>query len=327
MKSGKLESENLKKLLSNYKGFEREDVLLSAKLGEDCSYVEIAEKVLVISTDPVTAATKNLGKIVFDINLNDISTSGANPIGVMVTILLPIGSTFSDVEIIMEQIHELALENKMAILGGHTEITDAVNRTIVSIAVIGEADKSSLINSQKMKVGDSLVVSKKLAIEGSYLIFNEFYERIKDELNKEEEKFLESLGKMMSVVKEGKAGKIAKVHMMHDVTEGGILGSVHEVCDGNNLGCILYEDKLPFYDVTRKISKIMNVDPKRLISSGAMLFSTDRVEELISELNAMDIEATVIGKITEKGFILRDKNGIEKDIEAPKRDEIYRLFE
>lgn len=326
MENGKLDSTSLKELLKNYTGYIREEVLMSGKLGEDCSFVEIGNEVLVLTTDPVTAATKNVGSIAFDINLNDISTSGATPVGIMVTLLLPQGSDFNNVKNIMQEIHDKCVENKISILGGHTEITDAVTRTIVSLTIIGKAKQEEIITSENLKVGDSLLVSKKLAIEGTYLIYNEFNEQVKDIITKEDKKKIEEFKNQLSVRKEGIAGKGAKVSLMHDVTEGGILGACHEVCEGKGLGCILYEDKLPFDEVTLKICKKVGVDPYRLISSGSMLFATSNPKALIEELQNQSIDCTLIGKVTEKDFILMDKNGNEKQIVPPTRDEIYRLF-
>lgn len=326
MENGKLDSTSLKELLKNYTGYIREEVLMSGKLGEDCSFVEIGNEVLVLTTDPVTAATKNVGSIAFDINLNDISTSGATPVGIMITLLLPQGSDFNDVKDIMQEIHDKCVENKISILGGHTEITDAVTRTIVSITIIGKGKEEEIITSENLKVGDSLLVSKKLAIEGTYLIYNEFTEQVKDIITKEDKKTIEEFKNQLSVRKEGIAGKNAKVSLMHDVTEGGILGACHEVCEGKGLGCILYEDELPFDEVTLKICKKVGVDPYRLISSGSMLFATSNPKALIEELQKQNIDCTLIGKVTEKDFILMDKNGDEKLIDPPTRDEIYRLF-
>lgn len=326
MENGKLDSTSLKELLKNYTGYIREEVLMSGKLGEDCSFVEIGNEVLVLTTDPVTAATKNVGSIAFDINLNDISTSGATPVGIMITLLLPQGSDFNDVKDIMQEIHDKCVENKISILGGHTEITDAVTRTIVSITIIGKGKEEEIITSENLKVGDSLLVSKKLAIEGTYLIYNEFTEQVKDIITKEDKKTIEEFKNQLSVRKEGIAGKNAKVSLMHDVTEGGILGACHEVCEGKGLGCILYEDELPFDEVTLKICKKVGVDPYRLISSGSMLFATSNPKALIEELQKQNIDCTLIGKVTEKDFILIDKNGDEKLIDPPTRDEIYRLF-
>lgn len=326
MENGKLDSTSLKELLKNYTGYIREEVLMSGKLGEDCSFVEIGNEVLVLTTDPVTAATKNVGSIAFDINLNDISTSGATPVGIMITLLLPQGSDFNDVKDIMQEIHDKCVENKISILGGHTEITDAVTRTIVSITIIGKGKEEEIITSENLKVGDSLLVSKKLAIEGTYLIYNEFTEQVKNIITKEDKKTIEEFKNQLSVRKEGIAGKNAKVSLMHDVTEGGILGACHEVCEGKGLGCILYEDELPFDEVTLKICKKVGVDPYRLISSGSMLFATSNPKALIEELQKQNIDCTLIGKVTEKDFILIDKNGDEKLIDPPTRDEIYRLF-
>ena len=120
---------------------QREDVFLRPKTGEDCSAVTFGEELCVLSTDPITGAEKDMGYIAVHINCNDIASSGAEPIGILLTVLLPKESTEDTLSDIMTGAYEAAKEIGIEILGGHTEVTAVVNKPVISAAVIGRTDK------------------------------------------------------------------------------------------------------------------------------------------------------------------------------------------
>lgn len=64
---------------------------------------------------------------------------------------------------------------------------------------------------------------------------------------------------------------------MHDITEGGVLGAVWEICELSGLGCEILEKQIPVDELTLKFSEVLNFDWKRLISSGSMLIVVKRI--------------------------------------------------
>lgn len=328
METGKLPTSRLIGLLDKYKGAVRPDVILAGKLGEDASYIAIGDQTLVLSTDPVTAAKSDLGTIAFNINMNDIATSGAQGVGVLVTILLPPDSPFAILETTMAEIDDQCRKHNLQILGGHTEVTDAVNRPVVSITAVGLIPRGEEIYSGNLKAGDSLVISKFLAIEGTLILADLMGDEVKEVLTEEELKDIESYKSLLSVIPEGRIGKAQNVHSMHDITEGGVLGAVYEVAMASGLGCRLDEGAFPFKASTLKLTKSLGLDPQRLISSGSMLFGTDDPQGLIEALAAQGIAGTVIGCATQsQDYLLLDEEGRSRPFDPPAKDEIYRIFE
>lgn len=327
METGKLSADHLVRLLDKYKGAIRPDVLMAGKLGEDCSYIKVADQTIVVSTDPVTAAESDLGTIAFNINMNDIATSGAEGVGILVTILLPPNSKPKILDTIMKELHDLCLAHGVQILGGHTEVTDSVNRPIVSVTAVGRVPYGEEIYSQGLKAGDSLVVSKALGIEGTMILADIHKDVAKKVLTKEELKLIDGFKDQMSVIPEGRIGKKLDVHSMHDITEGGILGGVYEVVKASGVGCELFASAFPFYDVTLKLTQALGLDEQKLISSGSMLFGTNEPDALIKELEKNDIPATIIGKITEDSNLWLVDGDKKVPLEAVAKDEIYRIFE
>lgn len=328
METGKLPTSRLIGLLDKYKGAVRPEVILAGKLGEDASYIAVGDQTLVLSTDPVTAAKSDLGTIAFNINMNDIATSGAEGVGVLVTVLLPPDTAFTVLDTIMAELHRECLAHDLQILGGHTEVTDAVTRPVVSVTAVGLVPRGEEIYSAALRAGDSLVVSKRLALEGTLILADLLGERAAAILTPDERKVVAGYRELLSVIPEGRIGKALGVHSMHDITEGGILGAVYEVALASGLGCHLEEAAFPFDDVTLKLTNELGLDPNRLISSGSMLFGTAEPEKLIAALAQAGIKGTVIGVVTEEpDYLLRQNTGELKAFLPPAKDEIYRLFQ
>ena len=128
MKTGKLEWKDLKSIINENRGIKREEVRIRSGIGEDCSVVDFGENECVLSTDPITGAISNIGKLAVHINCNDVASSGVEPLGILVTILVPPSSSLEDIKNIMKEISEETKALNVEILGGHTEVTDAVNK-------------------------------------------------------------------------------------------------------------------------------------------------------------------------------------------------------
>jgi hydrogenase expression/formation protein HypE len=154
MKIGKVPNNKLKKIILDKISFNRSDILIRPKIGEDCSAVDFGEYACVLSSDPITGAANEVGRLAVHISCNDIASCGVEPIGLMVTILAPPESTEKELETIMHQLCDTASSLKVDILGGHTEITDSVNRFVVVTTAIGKGMKNKLIKSSGARPGN-----------------------------------------------------------------------------------------------------------------------------------------------------------------------------
>jgi len=326
MITGKLNWDTLKRLLRENTGSIREEVLRGGAVGEDCAVVYLSDDHLVLSTDPVTAATENIGNIAFHININDIATTGAKPLGVMVTILAPKGARLEDIEAVMADISREAKAMDVMIIGGHTEVTDSVNRMIVSITALGLADKgANLIWTSGAMAGDKIIVTKALGLEGTSILVSDFRARAGAVLDEEELIEAEKYAMELSVLKEGRLMRNLATSM-HDITEGGLLGALWEVKEASGNGFRVEYAKIPIRDLTRKLCSHFDLDPLRLISSGSMLITVTDGDEAMRILKENEVEACLIGEICEEGSIMvKDKENL--NVEAPLRDEIYKLYD
>ena len=315
MNIGKLTNSELEALILSKFRKTRKEVKYPPMVGIDCAQVDVGG-VCVLSSDPITAATSRIGYLTVHINCNDAAAAGAEPIGLMVTLLAPTNAEKSELSAVAEDIAKAAYDANVDIIGGHTEFTPAVNRIITSATVIAKP----VCALEGLKCGDDIVITKSAALEGTAVIANDCQDRLS--LSADELETAKNMVNSLSVIPEGMYAAKHGAHAMHDVTEGGVLGALWELCYSAGLGCITDTDAIPIEPVTEKICTSLGIDPYRLLSSGAMLIACENGEEMIKGLSGIGIKATVIAKVTEGG--IRDTKG--NIIEPPEADELYKVF-
>jgi hydrogenase expression/formation protein HypE len=326
---GKLDSEILQKIIFDNIIYKRSEVTTGAGIGEDCAVLDFGELECVVSTDPITASIADIGRLSVHISCNDIASNGVQPVAILLTVLLPEGTTEEDIATIMKQAAKAAAACEVQIAGGHTEITRAVNQPVICSTAFGRAIKGGSQSAKTMQEGDLIYVTKKLALEGTGIIAGEHGKELVagSILTEAETAEAHAMLDSVSVVREGViAGKIG-THGMHDITEGGVLGAVWEMCSISGCGCLLYEEKMPLSDITKKLATHYGFNPLRMISSGSMLILAEPAGAKAMEEAMRDagIELTCIGEITKKGDTpkLRRTTGEIEEIAPPSADEIY----
>lgn len=302
---------------------QREDIVVRPKTGEDCSAMDPAGELCVFSTDPITGATKDVGYLAVHINCNDVFSAGAEPVGILMTVLLPAGSDEAMLENLMQGVLQASAELGIEVLGGHTEVTDAVVKPVVSATVIGKTKNRRMVCTGGAQVGQDVIMTKWAGLEGTAIIAKEQELALLQRLPKE---MVEEAKDMKGFLSVGVESRIAMAHgatAMHDATEGGILGAVWEMAECSQKGVDIYLDGIPIRDVTIAVCKEAGIDPLRLISSGTMIISAFEGEKLVDDLKKNGVEAAVIGKITEEGkYTVQD--GERTVLEQPQSDELYR---
>ncbi|MDD6919982.1 MAG: AIR synthase family protein [Eubacteriales bacterium] len=326
---GKVENDLLKKIVFDKITYRHEDVKVRSKIGEDCAVVGFGDYDCVISSDPITATTSEIGSLAIHITCNDIASNGVRPIAIMVVALLPSGTTTEDIETIMDDAGKAASEIGVEIVGGHTEITDAINRPILITTAIGKKLNDAHL-ALEISEGDSIILTKKAGLEGTAIIVMDKEAELQDILDESEIDMAKSFMQHISVVKEGViAGEIG-VAAMHDVTEGGVFGGIWELCESAEKGALIDVSKIAIDDTTLKIAEKFDINPYKLISSGSMLIISpkDKTEDIVNAINSQDIDACVIGEIKDKMYGIKylDEQNEVKDIQPPSSDEIYRVL-
>lgn len=320
MRLGKLTAEELQRLVLDKLEGRREEVVLSAAQGEDCAALK-ADGYLLCSSDPITAAmpAKSLGALAVSVCCNDIVSCGGEPVALLLTLIVPPSASTAEIEDIMTAAQNKARELDVDIVGGHTEFSDCVVRPIVSGTAIGQTKR--LMSKSALKVGDKLYVTKELGMEGTTIIADGG----KETLSETEKNLLASYRKGLDVDREGELLRTCpSVGIMHDITEGGVIGAISEICLGARLGANIYESEFPVSALTRRLCFKYGINPARLISSGSMLFSASS-DEAVDRLKEIGIAATLVGQVTDGDVVLFKSDGTSEKVK-PEPDEMYKYF-
>ncbi|KON27266.1 hypothetical protein AC481_05290 [miscellaneous Crenarchaeota group archaeon SMTZ-80] len=328
---GKVPYKELKDTVFKHLGMKNDKVILGPKVGEDGAIINIGSKFLVISTDPITGATKNVGWLSVHINANDIASFGVKPSWYLCSILLPKNSRKKLISEIMSEIDKACKELGIAVIGGHSEVSAGLNRPIVFGTMIGETKKTRYVTSSGTKPGDKIILTKSIGLEGTSILANDFYDVLKNKIDNQILKRGRDFIQHISVVNEALiAMKVGGVSAMHDLTEGGLLNGLWETAEASKTGIKIFEEKISVKEETKKICKALGIDFLGLLSSGALMICCrpDKAFQILSALENSNIYASIIGETTslEEGrFMIRD-NGKRVKINPLAQDEIYKVL-
>ncbi len=327
MNLGKIPETVLKRSVLKQIGHRREEVLVGPAIGEDCSILALGEdEVLVLSTDPITGTVQDIGTLAVHITANDIASNGAEVIGIMLTILLPDGTEEAELRTAMQDMEAVCKKLNIEIVGGHTEVTKAVNQPIITVTGVGKMKRDHMIKTAGAKPGQEIVMTKWAGLEGTAIIAAAKEEELR---TKYSQSFLNGAKKMIdyiSVVPEAMIAQAAMATSMHDVTEGGIFGALWEIGAASKVGLEVDLKKILLRQETVEICEFYDINPYMLISSGCMLIITDRANQLVNDLTANGIAAAVIGRITEGNDRIIINEEEKRFLEPPKSDELYKVM-
>lgn len=329
LKAGKLSPEILSNLLQNVLIPGDSSIVIGPGIGFDSAVVDIGERYLVISTDPITFVTENVGFYTLAVNVNDVAVTGADPKYLMFTVLLPGGKVEEkDVERIFEDIKRFSKRLGISIIGGHTEVTIGINHVITSGTIFGYVKKGELVRQDGARPGDVVIMTKFAGVEGTSIIAREknLSEYFREKEIEEMRNFNVAPG--ILVLDDVKClKKIVKPTAMHDPTEGGIAQALHEIATASRVGILVFKDRIPIHPYTQKLASIFSFDPLGLISSGTLLATVpaDRADEVVE--NCKEFNAIIIGEIRETDFGRKMLDGGKlRDLPQFPQDEITKIL-
>ena len=329
--AGKLDPDFLEKLILSLPRDKR--VIVGPGIGKDAAVIDFGEFCLAVKTDPITFTLHNIGWYVVNINANDIACVGATPRWFLLTLLLPEKKTSDSlIKNILKEITSACKELGIFLIGGHTEITYNLDRPLAIGQMIGEVRKERVVRSSGAKEGDIIILTKGIAIEGTYLIYSERKQELKKKLPPQIllriENFLHNPG--IGVVKEALlASNNVKVHSMHDPTEGGLMTGLWELAYASGVGIRIEKERIPVLKETKVICKIYGLDPLKLLASGSLILtlSPDEGEKLCQIYERENINYRIIGKVTSSKEGTRIvENGKEFNFSGNHKDEIANIL-
>jgi hydrogenase maturation factor len=309
--------------------------VVGPRVGEDAAVLHLGDRYLVAKVDPITFVAEEIGWYAVHINANDLAVRGARPAWFLMTLLLPEHQADEGVlSAIFGQVQEACRTVGASLVGGHTEVTVGLERPILAGAMLGEVQTDRLVTTAGARVGDAIVLSKGIAIEGTSVLAREFDRSLRDHGISEAtlaraRDFAHRPG--ISVLPDAQAALAAsQVHAMHDPTEGGLATGLWELAQAGGVGLCVDADAIPVLPESQALCEALSADPLGLIASGALLLTCPvaDADRILRAWETHDIDGRVIGEVrpVDAGCRLRGKGG-ETMLPWFARDEMARLFE
>lgn len=330
---GKLRADTLRAVLEKHVPKDPR-VVVGPRVGEDAAVIDLGDRYLIASADPVTFATDDVAWYALQVNANDVAVRGARPRWFLATLLLPPASTTDEsVEALFAQLAEACAELDVALVGGHTEITHGLDRPIVAGTMLGEVDKARLVTTGGAQVGDAVIMTKGVPLEGAAIIAREreaeLYQRgVRPAVIRKAKALLRSPG--LSVLPEAQiACELATVHSMHDPTEGGIATALVELAEAAGVGLRIDADRIILLPEGVELCRAFGLDPLGTIASGALLLTLAPADAgiVLHALAREGIDCHYIGQVVprEQGVKLC-RGAVEWPMPVFAQDEITKLF-
>jgi hydrogenase expression/formation protein HypE len=322
---GKLPPDLLRSLVLNRLGTPRPETRVRAQVGIDAAAVALDESgwLCVVKSDPITTASAGAGRLAVIVVCNDLAVMGAEPVGVLATLLFPAGTRPSAIAALAGQIDAAARELGVEVLGGHTEIAPSVSTALVVMSGIGRARADGLVTAAGARPGDALLLTRAAGLEGTSILATDFAAALEGRVDANVLEEARRYAAETSVVSDALRAAELGVTAMHDPTEGGVLGALWEMAEASGVGFRVAAESIPVRPATRLICGALDVDPLRLIASGALLIACRDPAPLMDALPT----AARIGEITPGQRLLVQPDRSEVEIGPPTRDELYRLLE
>jgi hydrogenase maturation factor len=295
--TGKLPPELLRELLRSQAPLPSE-VRLGPALGEDACAIDVPGGALVAATDPITLTGSGVGSHCVVINANDVAVMGVRPRWFLAAVLLPVGTDAQEVRSIFASTRAALEAVGATLVGGHTEVTDAVVRPVVVGQMLGLAENGEIVRTGGAEPGDGIVQAGLAPVEGAAVLAAEAAERLEavdDALRQRAGAALVEPG--ISVVDAALLATECGARALHDPTEGGIATGLHELADASKLKIRLDGAPVLWFEPGLAVCEAVSADPWGTLASGTLLaaFPADRAGAACRALEARGVPARTIG--------------------------------
>ncbi len=280
---------------------------------DDCAVLDIGfERYLLVTTDmlhrktdfPLQMTGRQIGWMSVAVNLSDLASKGAMPLGVVMAMGIPQDTELSFIEEVVRGMDECASIYRTQIIGGDTDSHDEL--TMAGTA-LGTMKKELLIRRSGAKVGDLVCVTGNLGSAGAALLALDKKIPVSQET-------LKALFEPVPRINEGMAlANSRSVTSMMDISDGLAL-SLHDMSKASGVGFKIYESRLPVQPEVKVLLRDRELLEASVFTGGDFeLLFTVSPEKLDRAKKACPL--TVIGEVIEKGVFI-EREGRVEELEA-----------
>ncbi len=336
---GKISPEIFHELIYPRLGAKNQAVLVGPQHGVDVGIVEIGDKAVALTTDPVFIVPEygweRAAWFAIHILVSDAVTSGLKPEFLSIDLNLPMEMTREQLEMVWDTMHRECERLGISVVCGHTARYENCHYPMVGGAtVISVGRKDAYLTPKLAKAGDKIIITKGPAIEATGIFAAMFPKLIEANFGLEFSQRAEKVFYKMSVVADALTAvsvgvREEGVSAMHDATECGVWGGLVELSQAAGLGIRIEKEGIVLEDCVEEICSLLDIDPYASISEGTLIIACreHRAHEVVAALSQKGIRSSIVGQLLDPkhGMILVEE-GKEKKLEHPLVDPFWAAF-
>ncbi len=321
MHSGKLSESIIKRSVLKEIHAKNPQVASGAGIGKGAAVLSFNGGVLAATTT-VTLGEGYWGLIGIHRVANDIACMGGQIAGVLMNVTMP--SKFHEklLKEIMRQSETVCKELGLQIIGGHTELSKAVSKPLISYTGIGSRRYDI---SGKVRPGQQIALTKWIGMEGAFLMNQYKKKELSERFPRQMLDFAQNCGRWLSVQEEADLAAECGVSYMHNLSNGGVLNALWELSVYSKRGMTVDFKKIPVRQEIIEMCEFYNMNPYRLLSGGSLLMTFEPECGIVSMLEENEIPVAVIGEVTDGNDKILVNEDEERYIDVTCRDELWKI--
>ena len=293
-------------------------------VGKDCAAVPLGDgQQVALSTQTRCLGGSMMGELSVYAALNNLCCSGAEPLGILVNLLLPTACTEHDLRQLMAGINRICAQEQIPVLGGHTEVTRSVTEPVFTVTAAGAVMAGTIPDD--VSPGMDLVMTKWTALEGTAILALQRNQELSERFAQPFLDRAQAFSRYLSIRSEAAVAAKSGVAAMHDVSEGGIFGALWEMGQRFGVGLEIDLKKIPIRQETIEICEFFDLNPYKLVSGGSLLMAARDGNALVHAIEQEGIHAVVIGRTTDSNDRVLINGEERRFLETTQTDELWKL--
>ncbi len=336
---GKITDNFFQKVIKPQLGAPRPEVVVGPEQGVDVGIIELGEFAMAMTADPVFIVPEygfeRSAWFALHILASDAVTSGLPPAYLSIDLNLPPEVTDDELALMWKVIHEECKKMGAAVVTGHTgRYANCAYPMVGGATFMAVGARDAYCSPCFCRPGDQIIITKGPAIEAAGIFAAMFPDRIEARFGADFRRDAEKVFYQMSIVEDARVAAAVGtrdrgVSAMHDATEYGIWGGLHELALAAGLGLVVHKDEIVVTPSIPEICEMFDIDPFSSISEGTMIAMVRPAfaKEVLSRLDGHGIRASICGEMLDKSQGIQVvEDGVRRPLEHPGVDPFWEAF-
>ncbi len=237
----------------------------------DAAHLEIDGAHLAFTADsfvvrPLRFPGGSIGELAVHGTVNDLAVSAAEPLALLVTLVLEEGLPSAVLEAEARAIAEAARRSGVQVVGGDTKVVERgkADGMYVTTAGIGRLDPRARCSARSVRPGDRVLLSGPIGDHGITILLARGDIDLQAELRSDTRSVYPLVAALLDAAAAG-------VRWMRDPTRGGVATALNELARDSGLGIVLAEEEIPVREAVRGSCELLGLDPLHIANEGQFL--------------------------------------------------------